>query len=77
MIKVKIESTNHKYDTQGIKEFEHLEDAIWACWRLADNNDDYYDGVIVAKPEQWDHETKRFIKPDYDFELEIYNAYRE
>jgi hypothetical protein len=72
LIRVKIDSTCGKYDgIDGIKEFKNLQDAIWYCWKIAD------EPVIVSKPWKWDNEMKNQIKQDYDFDLEIYDDYRE
>jgi hypothetical protein len=72
VIKVKIDSTSGKYDIDGIKDFENLQNAIWYCWKISDGSN-----VIVHKPSNWDHELKKEIKPNYDFDLEIYDHYRE
>ena len=75
-MKVRIESTSHTYKEE-LKEFDHLENAIWYCWNLVDKNHDYADGIIVSKPFNYDFNLKKFVKSDHDFDLEIYDGYRE
>lgn len=86
MLKFRIRFTHDHADKYEEKEFETIQKALEYCWSIIKDEDKIYESdneleeIIISKPHKRvynDHGFVYVLETDWDYNLEIYDTYRE
>lgn len=76
MLRFRIEFTHDYGDKHENKEFQNIYEALNYCWSIAPEYE--FEEIIIKKPHKYNYDKKcDELQTDRDYDLEIYDTYRE